>query len=339
MERDGERWREREREGEKRERSNPQNQSQLTSNVVPPTDYRPYDIDVSKNGGENSKSVRRGQNADRLERLSLSTLLITYLSAFYFLGELQSAVIRGFIAFLVIVLNVFFIGYFLYEYIYDKAEDLELGKRMRNSSVFRAFAKTIGGSARASGSRPASLNFDSPRKKRSQLGKQFNPTHSRQPSSKDSDTAARLSYARAKGSPKRGRQASRAGGHGRQSSTGLLALGNGGSKKGHASKPSTQLRELELGTISEKKVSAGDVTLPPGWERHVDKSGKPYYVNRASGKSQWEKPALDERSRGKTFSKVHSLEEEVRLRLVLCLSCRLRLPPPQPPPSPPPHPP
>ena len=36
------------------------------------------------------------------------------------------------------------------------------------------------------------------------------------------------------------------------------------------------------------------------------------YVNRAMGKTQWEKPQLDERARGKTFEKVHSLEEQVR---------------------------
>ena len=212
--------------------------------------------------------MRRGRNADRLERLSLSTLLITYLSAFYFLGELENNAIRALIATVVIALNVFFVSYFLYEYFYDKAEDLELGQRVRNSSVFRAFAKTLAGSE-AGGSRPASLNFDSPTKKRSQLSKKFNPTM-RQSSFREDDTAARLSYARAKGSPKT-RKGSRAGrGHGRNSSTGLLAISNG-----HASKRSRQLREIELGTITEKKPSAGDVSLPPGWERHDAANGKP----------------------------------------------------------------
>ena len=236
--------------------------------------YRPYDIDPSKNGGEGSKSVRRGQTADRLERLSLTTLLLTYLSAFYFLGELESVqyvFIRTVIAAIVIFLNIFFLAYFLWEYFYDKAEDLEFSERVRNSSVFRAIAKTITGDP-TDGGRPASLNLQSPKKSRSRVEKKFNPAM-RQTSFNSDDTAARLSYARSKGTPKAKRLSGA--GHKKQSSIGLLALGsNGKSGPRHTSTRSRQLYEIELGTISEKKASSKDVTMPNGWEEHQDKRGR-----------------------------------------------------------------
>ena len=67
------------------------------------------------------RTLERGQRADRLERMSLAILLLTMLSAFYFMGELdETSLVREVLGFVVVALHASFYVTFAYEYISDK---------------------------------------------------------------------------------------------------------------------------------------------------------------------------------------------------------------------------
>ena len=80
------------------------------------------------------RTIERGQRADRLERLSLAILLLTMLSAFYFMGELgKESTLRDILGYIVVGLHASFYIVFAYEYIADKTtvEEEDDGRRVR----------------------------------------------------------------------------------------------------------------------------------------------------------------------------------------------------------------
>ena len=80
--------------------------------------YKPYDI--PRLPGLKKEILERGMAADRLERWSLCTLLVTLLSGFYFLDKDLDPTVKQFLGFVVVGLNATFVVIFFYEYAQSK---------------------------------------------------------------------------------------------------------------------------------------------------------------------------------------------------------------------------
>ena len=77
--------------------------------------YRPYDLD-EESGEYDLDVVERAKKAEMLERYSLSALLLTYLSSFYFNGELErDGVVATSLGWAVVAINLVYLVLFAYE--------------------------------------------------------------------------------------------------------------------------------------------------------------------------------------------------------------------------------
>ncbi|CAG9321948.1 unnamed protein product [Blepharisma stoltei] len=57
--------------------------------------------------------------------------------------------------------------------------------------------------------------------------------------------------------------------------------------------------------------------LPPNWEEAKDKSGKVYYINKATNMTSWERPSIDDIKEAEDLSPPNRLSDPIRK----CLSC------------------
>ena len=89
---------------------------------------RPYDLRQE----DSSEAARvRGDLADLLERWSLVCLLSTLLSAFYFMGEISDEYFLSLLGVVVVLINLIYMGYFIYYWSLDKYEKAQRSMKMK----------------------------------------------------------------------------------------------------------------------------------------------------------------------------------------------------------------